>query len=1777
MRLPSYRPKSYLHALTAATEVPKVNKKLRERLRLNKELEMSNRLSDGIARIFLTNDDAKFVNRPIPKPIVRAGEGAFNVAPEPSMYLAARSLGQGPIAQMISNSLEVERKSVSDIDWSKVPEKSIPAIRHRLRQQRLAARHQKDALSYVDSEFLDKCGMRALQDTFDALERAIEVPERDVKQVEAYFAAKLPARTLSGRPLSLTGPAAIFIRAFRALVVSSNADARGLYDGLPELPVVEGIEARDVDSAITAALTAHPKLKPEAWEAVEAEGFLEDIIGGAIKSGVSEGVVVEPGPVAMEAVGQLTGAINKAVDMAASAKDYVKDFLGSLKDHLGAVSISGIVLTGVGLLIAMGAKWRFSAFIRTIIHALVGAAGLSAAVAGAYMTLLSVIAPGAPEESTRISPEGGVADCVSAAVTILTYGPFPGFVSKAGKDLHASLSGLPRLRAGIDLTVETFFTWFIAIRNAICDIIAKPDWKFSSVRHPKLQSMLAETRFGLKSVQDGTLGPGRITYNSSMQLLKQYEAEMAKVDIRDPERSIFQGGLLELKKLVACMMKGVNANRAAVAPPWFNFHGNSHVGKSTVFNTLKYQAAIMAADDDQVEKVAADPENYVYDASVGLKHFDGASSHQLVLSVDDLGVVRDTTANPADFLQFLVNFLSPAACRPPMADLSEKGIVAGWKFVLTNTNIAAFDGSVIKSLATPEALRNRITRNYRTVPKQEYSIDEVAEPSDRVLDKVKAAGVGEEDEYSMEVYEFILTDPRTGRTLGDHEPYSFEEVVGHMEVALDDWRRDAARSIQTQKAGVRAALARRQARAEAKAAEVHPRKALSSHKSLECIEEDPDEEYSDSDCEPTCYEVPKKRQTFDVLRKLWRVSRTMLYDVDGVWHKMRHRCARAYQRLVARINLPPVLTGLLATGALAGIGAAIYFLAPMAKDLISKLLRAVGFTEAEASAEGETSHDPRLKKRKDARARKTRARTARKRPETVVLEGEGTGEPVGRETVILLNKFKKNTILLKLYSAGEVTVLGHAYSPGGMTWFFPRHYLSTIALCSPDSRVLWKQVNVSGIEKEISVTEFENYTVAAGANDGRPLDFAVATFPVGSFPAFASLASHHLTSEQLDSYAVSSDHHVGCMVAPDADIWDGSGKLDATQQWPSMTLDFELNRPEDRSKARNYKVPPVLNPDGTVDEGYPVHYLMRRSVSYAVKSRPGMCGLPVLFVRGSRVFFAGFHVAGNKSTIGVSLPVCRKDALRLMKRSPRMLEMPVEAELVSESADAAPPMFDSNIRGHALRLHTPTISQLNKSPLYGCMGPHPDQPANLADDLGLTLKKVTQKTVMWPQALLKEVEYLRANELAKDHTVYEPLLTTAQAVSGEFDGSVLNPMAANKAAGFPSRLYAVRQNKLDWIEDGRAKLRLINEIAALERDILAGEAPEMVFTPFPKDELRAAGKTVRVVYVADLKLNVLLRKYFGQVLNKLQKHKITNGSALGINVYSSDWGACLDRASLGEGGCVDGDIKSMDLSMHGTVIVSALRCWSLLYPKATAEETAIREYLMSVVSCPTILVNTEGKSWLVSLWRGLMSGLVATTNINIYANHLYYTVAAAKYLYPDWEPASHCYGMINLAHAYDQVIMLAYGDDSKPSFRAPLAGMSTGDIASALALMGVKFTNADKSDPIANPQLPGDPKIGDFLKRSFRVDEYGTVLAPISLDSIRKSIYWMRSPKPTETLHGAIDAAYKELALHGRAVFERYAPCITKAVAESREITMFPLLAEYDLAFRDVSGLEYSA
>jgi hypothetical protein len=575
-------------------------------------------------------------------------------------------------------------------------------------------------------------------------------------------------------------------------------------------------------------------------------------------------------------------------------------------------------------------------------------------------------------------------------------------------------------------------------------------------------------------------------------------------------------------------------------------------------------------------------------------------------------------------------------------------------------------------------------------------------------------------------------------------------------------------------------------------------------------------------------------------------------------------------------------------------------------------------------------------------------------------------------------------------------------------------------------------------------------------------------------------------------------------------------------------------------------------------------YTIDSCIKYNIRTIDGDCGAVCYYSNPStcKPIILGIHVAGStKDGVGLSYFVSRKHLLSMLRDyepdavfHPQMfVSKPVPVVNPPEKVD---PLKDAV--AILPKPHQGRFTKLVRSAFHGKWGKPVTAPARLRPfELdGEVIDPMTKAfsgygggfTVvnngLMDAVCEQYISYIFDN--AKVPQPWEPRLWTFEEACAGFPGvDFFESIPRSTSAGYPYCLHTKKPGKIDFFGDGQeysfgsakcAELKL--KVESIIDRARQGVRMEHIFMAFLKDERAKLAKVeigkTRMISATDLAFLIACRMYFGDFGRWFMSNRIDNGSAVGVNPYGNEWALCFRMLRAISDKCLDGDYEEYDKRKRENLHATTLNVMQAYYRGCPEEDNNVRKVLYQEILNPQYLV--DGVLW--SVHGSMPSGSYFTTIVNTIDNNLLlrYSVVATTLKIDALVADVNDYLPLVTALNND-FRCLALGDDNIFSVAGVFSELDLVKFKASMATLGHIYTASDKSPELAFKSL----EQCSFLKRGFYVTNR-TVLAPLSLATIKEMPYWTTKSAPPDNEYEVLCTALYELSLHSQAVFDRWAP-----------------------------------
>jgi len=819
-------------------------------------------------------------------------------------------------------------------------------------------------------------------------------------------------------------------------------------------------------------------------------------------------------------------------------------------------------------------------------------------------------------------------------------------------------------------------------------------------------------------------------------------------------------------------------------------------------------------------------------------------------------------------------------------------------------------------------------------------------------------------------------------------------------------------------------------------------------------------------------------------------------------------------------------------------GASMFF-----KKMTSEVPSDVDSDIPETFPESDTRNmQPRMRQR----ARKANASRAR-----IVVE---MGQSMGQLDVIA--RVRTNQWNLSMVTHDDQCIsLGTITNIKGQVFMMPAHFYVFLKERNPKEVIMVPSDNlkmriVKSFDGWFEKDSVVLFTPEKPTDDDEPMDLCM--FTLSKMPRGRSILHHFASNDDLEKLS--------------------GAKFDGTLSGVDMENDMPVSvSAGGKCQIEDIKI--VINmPNGF--ESFDASHVIKHDI----RTKVGDCG-KVMTVNSDKLAgrIVGIHISGS---ILPSSNYCQVVSRETIESGLKCLPNYAQIDCGLRTLQPATNPFETALisRGQAdFVIPQVSKSSIVKSALYGTFGPVLTRPAKLRpwkqeidgvvvlrDPLREGAAKQGRQCGYLTQRVIDEIE-LSMRSLILPRTERAPqirLLTYEESVRG-IEGDVLfQPINRLTSPGFPYVLDPRKRGKKgktfwmgssDWDFTSPPALELKQDVENLERDLLEDRPHEIIWVDTLKDERRShskvdAGKT-RMISNGPMHYNVLFRKYYMAALAHLRHHRVTNGIAVGINVWGPEWHSLATYLRGASDEMIDGDMTDFsdrlmdDLTWVNFNLINEI--YKVYDADYTDNDRKVRRRLWEYACC-AIRYN---QGTIYQTTNGTPAGFVPTAENNslygLCAFRASYLYLARKYK-PDME---------DLKYFEENVRVITYGDDNVLAINPKLKEFyNMRNLVEAFDSFGMIYTTADKGTDYDKRKTIKDVS---FLKRSFALVKINgqtlpRYVCPAPLETRLDMLNWT-SDKHVDNLLEQSDTVtdvFKELAMHPQDVFEKWTGEISKRCYE---------------------------
>lgn len=1192
----------------------------------------------------------------------------------------------------------------------------------------------------------------------------------------------------------------------------------------------------------------------------------------------------------------------------------------------------------------------------------------------------------------------------------------------------------------------------------------------------------------VKRAHAGELSIDRANYNHLQSLYmrgRELQTRIADKDLQLKVRNLVQPHFQALNKLWAPFEQACfGDNQFKVEPLAVVLTGLPGVGKSMCTIPLLGEVMVQVLPKDLAIDFVDKPMDHIYCRKNEHKYWDGYHG-QFATIFDDFGQSVDFAQNSESEYMDIIRVVNafPHICH--MASLEAKGSTEFTSdIVLATTNMTTLQS---KSVLEPSAIMRRFDATYWVAPKKEFSVSG-GNPMVRKLDRTKLPTdeFGDVIPFSSNIYEFFPYSFDGGKILGP--PISYDELVKQL---VNTYRCKFARGDKVNsfiKDRLREKLEERVCFPQAYNEDILSQ--LMSDKSSSPIEELASLLASS---EGNVHNDPPWfwARLIEFIISVFKITTGKCVSFSTKqWHNLRNKLPTTE---LWRDFLCSQWTDLPSFEDLYELGRkTLQFLRNFLfsyKKILTTVIGLLGGLLA-----GKKIYDlvfadqsePQLKNETETQLRVKPLRRCS-------LEAQAGDKQVQD---IASGIVSKN--MFEIVRRSDSHAIGHILFLDAQYAVLPYHYINTFKRSldfeksrAPERCGLLLCNDITGEDIPLSYAEILDNVVTSH----QELDLAFITYP-GRVRKFRNIRSRFSTGDEV-----------------------------IPSSWLSGTLVY-VN--DNAVLSHNTNI--IMEKDFHVGRSWG-GYTVERGYGYNLATQNGDCGALLFSTSPGDIHgkIIGMHIAGNHVSYGFSTAINQKLFPPLLKE------------------DCDPQYFSGfhDLGRAPVPVHLPRTTKISRSMLYGLYGPVMRAPALLCPKDGiepwsLATSKYAYEPIKIPMDFYDDIDsvFKEITRLgAPTHDEYLVTLNFDEAVLGVPHLPYVEPIPRNTSPGYPFSLNARGKGKTMWFGSGNdydldnphcheLRCRIIKQLEQLKTSRV-----DFYYTDFLKDEVRPiervrAGRT-RLVSGCPLDLSILTRMYYAGFAGWFMANRITNGSAVGCNVFSAEWPLIYEHLRLRDNVAIAGDFSNFDGSLRAEV----LRHIGARIDKWYGDEhNPVRKHIWAeVYSSKHVQLHL-----MYQFMQGLPSGHPLTSVINSI-----YNLSAIRYSVRRW-CADH--GKQFIPESYRCIV---YGDDNIISFnRILFSDLQPNDLVQYFAELGLRYGPVSKD----NSLLEFTPAHElTFLKRSFYVNvDTGTLVAPLSLDTVLDMVNWTKKgSRSIEIVLDKIDNVYKELSLHGKEVFEKYAKPLT--------------------------------
>jgi hypothetical protein len=559
-------------------------------------------------------------------------------------------------------------------------------------------------------------------------------------------------------------------------------------------------------------------------------------------------------------------------------------------------------------------------------------------------------------------------------------------------------------------------------------------------------------------------------------------------------------------------------------------------------------------------------------------------------------------------------------------------------------------------------------------------------------------------------------------------------------------------------------------------------------------------------------------------------------------------------------------------------------------------------------------------------------------------------------------------------------------------------------------------------------------------------------------------------------------------------------------------------------------------------------YCIEESFVYNLPTKPGDCGSLMGILNPSlqkRKIF-GIHVAGHDYRgDGFAGLITQEDLIHDLKSFVKQVIVEQPSLISPECGDLDVPVRFT-VLGRTNLIPTRNVrTAIMRSKMYNKLEISKLVPAmlkpTLIDEVLIDPMLNAQRKYCKPDKICSEEilnyvagEYFVNCEWKALHPVERRVFTLHEAIYGLEHDVDFSGVSSSTSAGWPFSVAGQQNIKKDLFsaepdtpEYDKAYLAVSEKVDYIVNNAKNRIRSFNVFTDNLKDELREKEKylkgSTRLFSGCPFDYLLSVRMYFGAFVLWYTKNRIHNGSANGVNPYSSEWNVIArELISKSPNNIGAGDYEKYDGSQKAVIhliITSLINKW---YGLDFTEDNLVRSILILDL-CNSIHI-VDG---VIYLWD---SGLPSGHPLTLIFNTIYNQILLGYVWYRKFG---------NLDDFRLNLYSISQGDDLAYSVTDEFTTHFNDVVFSELvAELDMVYTNEAKDGTLVERRKIYEI---EFLKRKFKFDTMENLfIAPLRIQSIFKMIDYTKRHHKNAIVAQNVVTAVRELSLHDFNTYNKY-------------------------------------